>query len=174
MKKILLLFLAVTLCVFGGCSSKEDNLKDKAPVVPQSYTADLYIEFGDKMSQAKYVQRSLGDCEIEFVQPNTVKGLKIIYAGTKCTFSFGALSLNADLTSLPESNFGKAMIEAFMSAVQDTTIQKVRMGDVWKYDGETSGQKFVVIQNAKTGFFESFEIPSYDLKIEIKNITAQQ
>ena len=173
MKKILLLFLAVTVFIFGGCSAKENGIKDKAPVVPQSYTADLFIEYGNKTSQAKFVQRSLGDCEIEFVQPNTVKGLKISYSGTKCTLSFGALSLNADLASLPESNFGETMIEAFKAAVQDTTIEKIRMEDKWKYDGETSGKKFVIIQDAKTGFFESFEVPAYDLKIELKNITVQ-
>ena len=173
MRKILLLVLAVTVFVFGGCSSGKNAKKNEVPIIPQSYTADLFIEYGNKTSQAKYVQRSLMDCEIEFVQPNTVKGLKISYNGTKCTLSFGVLSFNADLTSLPESNFGKKMIEAFKVAAEDTTIQKSRVGDTWKYNGETSGEKFVIIQNAKTGFFESFEVPAYDLKIELKNITVQ-
>ena len=142
-------------------------------LIPQSYTADLFIEYGNKTSEAKYVQRSFTDCEIEFVQPNTVKGLKISYNGGTCTLSFGALSFNADLKSMPESNFGKKMIEAFKSAAEDTTIKRNRIGDKWRYDGETSGEKFVIIQNAETGFFESFELPSYDLKIELKNITVK-
>ena len=173
LKKILLLFLVVLVIIFSGCSPENGVIKDEAPVIPQAYTADLLIDYNGKTSQAKYVQRSWGDCEIEFTQPSSVDGLKIAYSGTKCTLSFGALSFNADLTSLPESNFGKTMIEAFVSVVEDTTIQKVRSGDKWRYNGETSGQNFVIIQSADTGFFESFEVPAYNLKIEFKNIIAQ-
>ena len=175
LKRALLVFVSVLLLAFGGCTSggQGGGDKDSAPVLPQSYTADLVIDYNGKVSQAKYVQRSLGDCEIEFTEPVAIKGLKIAYKGTTCTLSYAGLKFDADLSSFPESNLGKMMIEAFKSAAQDTTVKKTRSGDRWKYEGETSEKKFLIMQNAETGFFESFEMPAYNLKIELKNIKAQ-
>ena len=175
LKRTLLVFASVLLLAFGGCTSggQGGGDKDSVPVIPQSYTADLVIDYNGKVSQAKYVQRSLGYCEIEFTEPVTIKGLKIAYKGTTCTLSYAGLNFDADLSSFPESNFGKMMIEAFKSAAQDTTVKKTRSGDRWKYEGETSEKKFLIMQNAETGFFESFEMPAYNLKIELKNIKAQ-
>ena len=175
MKKLSALILAFVLLIFAGCSKTENPKKeDEAPVVPTAYSADLYITYKNKVIEGKYTQKALGNSEIKFTSPRALNGVMIKYEGTKCTFGYAGLSLSTDLSKIPETNLGKMMIESMQSAAQDSTITKAKKDGKWIYTGENSGHEFTITQDAKTGFFEVFEMAEYELKAELRNFTVDE
>lgn len=176
MKRIIALLLTLAVLAFAGCSKTQDNKnnEEQAPVVPTAYSADLYITYKTKTIEGKYIQKALGNSEIKFTAPRSLNGVSIKYEGTKCTFGYAGLSLSTDLSKIPETNIGKLMIESMQSAAQDSSITKAKEDNKWIYSGQTSGHEFIITQDAKTGFFESFEMPEYDFKAELRNFTVDE
>ena len=176
MKRLIALILSAMLLLLAGCSDKtaKEPEKETTPVVPSSYSADLHINFNDKIIEGKYIQQSLGNIEIKFTSPRAIKGVSIKYEGTECTFGYAGLTLSTDLSKLPETNVGKMMIESFKKASGDSAITKEKVEDKWIYKGTNNEKEFTITQDAKTGFFEKIEMPFYKFTAELTNFVTEK
>lgn len=175
MKKFLIFLLVAVMLLFAGCEKSGAPKKDKeeAPVVPASYSADLKMKYKNTAVEGKYIQKSIMENEFKFTYPKSMSGVSLKCNGTKFTFSYAGIDLSTDLSKLPESSAGKMLMESFLSAAQNTNITKEKSGDKWIYSGENSGHEFTVVQDAKTGFFETFSMPEYHISAELTNFVVE-
>ncbi len=162
---VAILLAMLCLCV-GACAHEKE---EEPPEAPLAFETDLLVKANELELTAHYKQQALGFGEISFLTPETLKDIKLIFEGVQCKIQYKNLSLGTDLTKLPESAFGTALMDALAARLEGVEITKTLQEGKWRFEGNAQAGGFLLVQDAESGNYEFMSIPSIDLTIEFQN-----
>ncbi len=111
------------------------------------------------------------ECVVTVVEPELLKGLKIIVKDGVCTFKLGNISYDLDPSLVKQTEFVSSFAEIFEEVLRTTTCEKLENGN-WLFTGQTSVGKFTLVQDAVTGYPKSLRIPGSNLFVEFSGMKS--
>lgn len=168
MKKILSVFLILTILMFCGCTRLGENNLIKVPLesvsIPTQFNALVTITQGEFTGEAQvgYIK----DLELiaTITQPEKLKGMKISVKQDSCEISYKGLTYKADTQKFINTSFAKVMVEVLLNAETSTNVTKSEK-DLVKIVGTVSAGEYTIIKNTSTDQIMSIEVPNMDLLI---------
>lgn len=170
MKRLLSLLCGVCLIFFCACGQQADS--DSPPDLPERFSGDAAVSIGD-YTMLSHVQYAPEYLEVTFQSPEVLTKMKMTYTGDECSIAYDNLSLNLDLSDLPQAAFGRVIIQTMRKCAAKSDITVSRTEDGWMYTGETALGSFEVLQNPSSGALTRISCPGIQATIEFSNIQTQ-
>jgi|GEM_PF-469905 len=168
-KKVAIALFCVFLLLFCACnrySGREDGTPPPAPV---TFETDLIVVLNEIRLMAHFQQRSPGFGLLTVTAPENLQGLEMRFEGTECQISYRGLNFGADVSKLPESAFGNALIQILAARLSEAEVTRTYREGKWRFEGNSAAGGFLLVQDAETGDYEYISIPSIDLTIQFVN-----
>lgn len=139
------------------------------PLPPTAFESDLIVIFDESRIEAHMRQASLGQAVITVTAPDSLVSLVLEIEGSRCTVQYKGISFATDLSKIPESAFGAALMSALAARLQDSSITAANKEGKWHFEGSSSLGGFLLVQDAATGYYEYLAVPTVDLTIQFNN-----
>lgn len=166
MKKVLL--FALCFLVLGGCSLSQN---DRPPVPNLNFNGDITVTYKKCTLECEIENRLGVNCVITVCKPHIISGLKLIVEDGECTFEMGDVSYKIDPEQMEQTDFATHLVEALSDVLSTATYEKLDNG-YWKYTGNTEKGKFILLQDAESGYPASLRIPDMDLHVTFENMRS--
>ena len=152
-----------------SCSSPLKSETNRRNGLRNSFTADASVTI-DKMQAEGKLCRSGDAWDIEFTSPNTLSGVKLMFADGSVSASYKGLSFSVPQSAVPV----KAMMTELISAVEENASKEELSGeekdDTLRISGSLDAGSYTLIVDTD-GNLCGFEMPNNKLTMSFTNFT---
>lgn len=167
----LLLFFAALCCLclaFGSCNHSGKSAQQP---VTTDFECDVQLTYRDMNVSGHLTRYSAGTLSMDFEQPDTLKGLTMIWDGETISVKMHGLSFGVDPSTVPESALGKGILDVLDNALRSDGAGQVSGGQM-KTAGESVNGEFELISDPETGELLSMKVPSLGITATFSNFAA--
>lgn len=170
MKKILSVVCGLCLVLFCACSRSAEG--ETPPDLPDHFSGDAAVSIGD-YTMLSHIQYAPEHLEVTFQSPEALSKMKMTYTGDVCSIAYDNLSLNLDVSDLPQAAFGRVIVQTMRQCVagMDITVSRTERG--WLYTGSSAIGDFEALQDPSTGALTRINCPEIQATIEFSDIQTQ-
>lgn len=170
MKKFLSVLCGACLILFCACG--QQTVVDSPPHLPERFSGDAAVSIGD-YTMLSHIQYATEYLEVTFQSPEALSKMKMTYTGDACSIAYDNLSLNLDVSDLPQAAFGRVIVQTMRQCISGADITITRTQDGWLYTGSSAVGSFEVLQDPATGALTRICCPEIQATIEFSNIQTQ-
>ena len=160
MKKFFAFALICILPFFTACQSKMPT------PMPQSFTAQARVMFGEKRFTAAVEQACPGSLRLEFAGPPELKGMSMQLEGGTAILRYGEMELSLPTPSLPQAGFVGLLNEALGQFAQPEAENVKRVTGGWEVKGTAGGLAYTARVDME-GMLCSLHMPGTGLRIDL-------
>lgn len=164
MKKAFSVFAALILIFAAGCE-KQAAPESDSPALPESFTANLRVDYGDASMTALFAQKSFEEYEIRMLTPEILSPLILTYTNGVCTVTYDGLKFEADPDRFPQVSFGTLLIQTISDVKDGIDIQSTYADGIRTYKGTGERGVFVITQDEKTGNWLELSVEGAQLHV---------
>ncbi|MFR8011614.1 MAG: hypothetical protein ACLU8W_07650 [Clostridia bacterium] len=170
MKKLLSILCGMCLILFCACG--QSKISDSPPGLPEKFSGDAAVSIGD-YTMLSHIQYAPEYLEVTFQSPEALSKMKMTYTGDVCSIAYDNLSLNLDVSDLPQAAFGRVIVQTMRQCISgaDMTVNRTESG--WIYTGSSAIGDFEALQDPSTGALTRISCPEIQATIEFSNIQTQ-
>ncbi len=159
MRRLLLPFCCIfILC---GCSKPRE-----LPSLVQ-FCCDFTVQHNEQTLKGNLKRFSTGTLTLYLSEPENLNGLQVTIGEDATTISLGNLEFKAESTLL-QSAVPRLLCDALDDAFYAFTVGETVQGDV--VSGRVGAYAYTLSFDPQTGFIQTAQFPSADVKIEFFNI----
>lgn len=168
MKKIIPAVLC-GLCILLLSACGGQGSSDSPPGLPEKFSGDAAVSIGDYtlLSHVQYAPEYL---KVTFQSPEALRKMEMTYTGDACSISYDSLSLNLDVSDLPQATFGRVILQTLRQCAAKADITTSRTESGWLYTGSVGDGRFEVLQDPSTGALTRISCPDIQVTIDFSNI----
>ncbi len=126
-------------------------------------TAD--ITCNDLKAKAKIKRDGVQNYQIELLEPQTLKGLKVTFAGEDIDISYMGATLNLKSSGVLPYNTLNLVVKT-IDKVLLTEQEPTKNGDEWSFEGEIDNYTYKL--GVKDGKLAYLNLPQFDFSMQIK------
>lgn len=166
---LLLLFMAVTIVIVGGCGSIQ--LQPKEPVM--AFCADAQVEYKECTLQCSFSRANQGIASISVTAPPQLKGITYKWLGGEYSVGYNNAEKSMQSCPLPQSSFASAMVNSInkLSEENGYKTKSEKDGNV-TYLGECDSGNFQITVDGSTGYITEVKIEDLNLCVTLTNHKA--
>lgn len=165
MKKAFSVFAALIILFAAGCENQKISESKAPPALPESFTSNLKITYGDTAMTAVFTQKTAGEYEVGILTPEILSPLTLAYANGVCTVTYDGLNFETDLNRFPQVSFGALLSETITCIKDGIDIQSTYSDGIWTYKGTGERGVFVITRDAETGAWIELSIEGAQLHV---------
>lgn len=165
MKKAFSAFAALILIFAAGCENQKITETATPPPIPEAFTANLKIVYGETVMTASFAQKSFEDYELKMLTPEILSPLSLAYSSGICTVTYDGLKFETDLNRFPQVTFGALLTESIANIKEGIDVQTTYADGIWTYKGMGERGAFVITRNAETGAWLELSIEGAALHV---------
>ncbi|MDR1674176.1 MAG: hypothetical protein LBR54_01850 [Oscillospiraceae bacterium] len=156
---------------FGGCGVVKEVESNMRPDIDGEYSAKIKMIYGEDESEAAIQRMAPNAWQADFLSPETLAGVCLTFAEGNVSASYKGLSFSVPKSAVPI----KSMLEQMFNALDTTsesdnlTMQKSDNGLLLK--GKSEVGDYVLKFDADTGAPIGFEMPGFELTVDITDFT---
>lgn len=165
MKKAFCVFAALMMLFAAGCENQGVSEAKSPPPVPETFTSNLKIVYGETVMTAAFSQKSFEEYELKMLTPEILSPLTLGYKDGLCKVTYDGLKFETDLNRFPQVSFGALLSEAISSIKDGIDVQTTYENGIWTYKGAGERGVFELTRNAETGAWLELSIEGAQLHI---------
>ncbi len=151
MKKAFSVFAALLLIFAAGCENQMQSKTETPLSLPETFSSNLKIVYGESAMTAAFRQISANESEIKMLSPEILTPLILHYKDGICTVTYDGLKFETDLNRFPQVSFGTLLINTLSDVKQGIDIQETYSDGIRTYKGTGDRGVFVFTVDSKTG-----------------------
>lgn len=160
LKKIVPLFLAISLILFSGC-----KVKNYTPELPVDFNLSAAVTSGDFSFDCEICKNN-GSVRVD-VLTTSAQGLSMNCDGKSLTFVYDGCSYAVNASDFEKTNCAIVVYEVFdyLNSAERINVKKIEGG--YKYEGKISIGDFILIQNDDNSLKEiTMKASQYSIKFK--------
>ena len=165
MKKAFCIFAAMILIFASGCEKPDVTQSKAPPPIPEAFTANLKIVYGETAMTALFTQKSFVDFTLQMLTPEILSPLALGYNDGICTVTYDGLKFETDLNRFPQVTFGALLTETITSIKDGIDVQTTYSDGIWTYKGTGERGVFVLTSDGETGAWLELSIEGAQLHV---------
>lgn len=165
MKKAFCVFAALIMIFAAGCENQNITQSKAPPPIPEAFTANLKIVYGESVMTAAFEQKSLNEFGLQMLTPEILSPLFLGYKDGVCTVTYDGLKFETDLNRFPQVTFGSLLTESISNIKDGVDVQTTYSDGIWTYKGTGERGVFVITRNAQTGAWLELSIEGAQLHV---------
>lgn len=165
MKKAFSVFAALILIFAAGCENQKITETKTPPPLPEAFTANLKIVYGETAMTAAFTQKSFEEYEVKMLTPEILSPLILTYSNGVCTVTYDGLKFETDLNRFPQVSFGALLTESVANIREGIDVQTTYTDGIWTYKGTGERGVFVLTRDAETGAWLELSIEGAQLHV---------
>lgn len=175
MKKILSICLISMLTVFSvSCSAGKNSSPLTTADIKESFSCTASVTYGELQAQSTVKRFGKGMWENEFISPDTVAGVKLVFENDEITASYKGLEFSVPKSAVPFQSMLSCLIQAADEIYESDEIICSEKDGVLTYEGKLEQGDYEICFNAQSGFIQSFSMPNMELVIEFSDCSAAE
>lgn len=155
MKKLLTLLAAAVLICAAGCQKTQEA---EIPSLPQSYSANISLSYGDSSMGALFTQSAPGTYGVDVIEPDILDPLSFSYENGEFEAVFDDITLSSEGSAIPQKDACSMLIEALTQVYSGTASESPVSNGIITYSGVIDGGQFTLTRNAGTGNWIEFKV----------------
>jgi len=159
LKKFFVFALIFILPFITACQSK------MPPPMPQSFTAQAKVTFGEKVFTAAVEQSCPGSLRLEFTGSPELEGMIMRLEGGTAIVGYGEMELTLPTPSLPQAGFAGLLGQALEQLAQPAAENVRRVAGGWEVNGAAGSLAWTARVDME-GTLRSLHMPGAALKAE--------
>jgi hypothetical protein len=172
-RKILMLCgVSGVMMLSASCGIAKDGETVSSADIQDSFSCNAVIHYGDMESDSILKRYGKGMWENEFVSPDTIAGVKLVFNNDDVTASYKGLEFSVPKSAMPFQSMLCCLIEAADSVYESSEIIFNENDGLLCYEGNIEQGDYEICFDSATGFIHSFSMPNMELKIEFTECTA--
>lgn len=165
MKRIVLCFLAVFVCL-SGCAKLPEAVRHAA--IPSSFEMVARFQVQELEGTVKLRRLGPGQASVSFESPPAVKGLSLSFEAGLVTFRYQGLSFQMSAGSLPAGAAAQGILGAIDTALrEDVQEQDGAAPGTFQIEGLAGGEAFILTADASSGNILNLSVPGQNLHMEV-------
>lgn len=165
MKKVFSVFAALIMLLAAGCENQKITESQTPPPIPEAFSSNLKIVYGDTSMTAAFTQKSFEEFEFRMLTPEILSPLALGYKGGICTVTYDGLKFETDLNRFPQVTFGTLLTEAISNIRDGIDVQTTFSEGIWTYKGTGERGVFVLTRDAESGAWLELSIEGAQLHV---------
>lgn len=165
MKKAFCIFAALLLIFAAGCENRGVTETKSPPPVPEAFTSNLKIVYGEAVMTAAFSQKSFNDFEFRMLTPEILSPLALGYKDGICTVTYDGLKFETDLNRFPQVSFGALLTDTISDIRDGINVQTTYADGVWTYKGTGERGVFELTRDAASGAWLELSIEGAQLHV---------
>lgn len=165
MKKTFCVFAALIVIFAAGCENQKITESPTPPPIPEAFSANLRIVYGEAVMTAAFTQKSFEDFELRMLTPEILSPLALTYNKGICTVTYDGLKFETDLNRFPQVTFGALLTEAISNIRDGIDVQTAFSDGIWTYKGTGERGVFVLTRDAETDAWLELSIEGAQLHV---------
>lgn len=167
LRRFAALCLTLFLFVFACACAKQ---KSAEKPITTGFECDVAVRYGEMNVKGHLTRSSAGTLTMDVSEPETLKGMSMIWNGEKVTLKMYGLSFDVDPENIPQSALGLSILKALDAVLSDKGSGTITdKGFTTK--GVLNGSEFEIVSDPSTGKLLSLNIPSLELTANFTNFT---
>lgn len=156
--------LCLTFAVFlSACACSRPKPAEKPITI--GFECNAAIRYGDMNVKGHLKRSTAGTLEMDIDEPETLKGMSMVWNGEKITLKMYGLSFDVSPDNIPQSALGLSILKALDAMLSDKGSGRIT-GDGFTTSGVFNGSKFEIVSDPSTGKLLSLKIPSIELSAD--------
>lgn len=165
MKKVFSVFAALFIIFAAGCENQKITETQTPPPIPEAFSSNLKIVYGESVMTAAFVQKSFEEFELQMLSPEILSPLHLGYKSGICAVTYDGLKFETDLNRFPQVTFGALLTEAISSIRDGIDVQTTFSDGTWTYKGTGERGVFVLTRDAESGALLELSIEGAQLHV---------
>lgn len=165
MKKVFSVFAALILILAAGCENQKITESPTPPPIPEAFSSNLKIVYGEAVMTAAFTQKSFEDFELRMLTPEILSPLSLGYKSGVCTVTYDGLKFETDLNRFPQAACGALLTESIANIRDGIDVQTTFADGIWTYKGTGERGVFVLTRSAETGAWLELSVEGAQLHI---------
>ncbi len=165
MKKAFCVFAAFIMIIAAGCENQNITQSKAPPPIPETFTANLKIVYGESVMTAAFTQKNFSDFGLQMLTPEILSPLFLGYKDGICTVTYDGLKFETDLNRFPQVTFGSLLTESISNIKDGVDVQTTYSEGIWTYKGTGERGVFVITRDAQTGAWLELSIEGAQLHV---------
>lgn len=173
MRKFLTVCTCSLIAVFSvSCSMNKNSESISTADIQDCFICDAVINYGELQANSSVKRYGKGMWENEFISPDTVAGVKLVFNNDEVTASYKGLEFSVPKSAMPFQSMLCCLIEAADNIYESQEITGSQEDGVICYEGTLEQGDYTICFNSETGFIQSFEMPNMELTMEFTNCSV--
>lgn len=165
MKKAFSVFAVVFMIIAAGCENPKISDSASPPPVPEAFSSDLKIVYGEVVMTAEFTQKSFEEFELKMITPEILSPLTLNYKSGVCSVTYDGLKFETDLNRFPQVTFGALLTDAISGIRDGIDVQTTYSDGIWTYKGTGERGVYVLTRDAESGAWLELSIEGAQLHI---------
>lgn len=149
----------------AGCENQKITESKTPPPIPEAFTANLKIVYGDSVITAAFTQKSFDEFSLQMLTPEILSPLALSYNNEICTVTYDGLKFETDLNRFPQVAFGTLLTESISNIRDCVDVQITYSDGIWTYKGTGERGIFVITRDAQSGAWLELSIEGAQLHV---------
>lgn len=149
----------------AGCENQNITQSKTPPPIPEAFTANLKIVYGEASMTALFTQKSFDEFSLQMLTPEILSPLSLGYKSGVCTVTYDGLKFETDLNRFPQVTFGTLLTETISNIKDGVDVQITYSDGIWTYKGTGERGVFVITRDAQTGAWLELSIEGAQLHV---------
>lgn len=149
----------------AGCENQGVSESKAPPPIPETFTANLKIVYGETVMTAVFSQKSFDEFELKMLTPEILSPLALTYKNDICTVTYDGLKFETDLNRFPQVSFGNLITEAISHVKDGIDVQTTYADGIWTYKSTGERGIFELTRNAETGAWLELSVEGAQLQV---------
>lgn len=175
MKKFLSICMISMITIFSvSCTAGKNNSPLTTADIRESFSCNASITYGELQSRSAIKRFGKGMWENEFISPDTVAGVKLVFQNDEVTASYKGLEFSVPKSAMPFQSMLSCLIQAADDIYESDEIICSEKDGVLTYEGKLEQGDYEICFNAESGFIQSFTMPNMELVIEFSDYSSAE
>ena len=153
------------MVIAAGCENQKITESESPPPIPEAFTANLKIVYGETVMTAVFTQKSFEEFSLQMLTPEILKPLALGYSNGTCTVTYDGLKFETNLNRFPQVAFGALLTESISGIRDGIDIQTTYSDGIWTYKGTGERGVFVITRDAQNGAWLELSIEGAQLHV---------
>lgn len=135
----------------AGCENQKSADALTPPPIPETFSANLKIVYGESLMTAEFTQKTFEEFELRMLTPEILNPLTLCYKDGVCTVNYDSLKFETDLNRFPQVALGALLTEAISDIRDGINVQATLSDGIWTYKGTGERGIFILTRDADSG-----------------------
>jgi hypothetical protein len=174
--KLKYLTVATSICLIiaaTGCGKVGNEKVNISPTIADAFTVNAELCYDGVDSEAIITRLADGIWQAEFLSPNTLAGVILIFEGENVSANYKGLSFSVPKNALPYKIALTEFFEVTDSVADKSKIQCEKKSGKYVIDGSTDQGGYTLKLDQKSGCVSEFSMPNINLEMKLNDYVSE-